>query len=330
VGHFSKNIRWISSTDAHYSSITDKGQTYIGKCSVMAYTFENLPAVSTQQRATFDRQGFLVVERLLDAAQIDALRERFPRLFAGQFDTGIYPDEWYWREGMSLPDVTRHMANAWKCDLTVAKLALSEAIGRFAADLCGWDGVRLGQDTIWWKAPLTKPIAYHQDTSFMDFFDPPSTITCWVTLDETHRDAGTLEYAPGSHKWPLTALPEDFHGKSDYRSNMAAAAEHTGLDAPAPMFIEVPAGSCVFHCGEVWHGSAANTTKDRMRRAIGVHMLPANVRFSERPGGYIYRRYQRTGDPTLDESFFPILWSRSGYRTPWIEEYCRSGRRRAA
>jgi len=190
----------------------------------MAYKFENLPAVSTQQRATFDRQGFLVVERLLDAAQIDALRERFPRLFAGQFDTGIYPDEWYWREGMSLPDVTRHMANAWKCDLTVAKLALSEAIGRFAADLCGWDGVRLGQDTIWWKAPLTKPIAYHQDTSFMDFFDPPSTITCWVTLDETHRDAGTLEYAPGSHKWPLTALPEDFHGKSDYRSNMAAAA----------------------------------------------------------------------------------------------------------
>jgi ectoine hydroxylase-related dioxygenase (phytanoyl-CoA dioxygenase family) len=111
---------------------------------------------------------------------------------------------------------------------------------------------------------------------------------------------------------------------------MAAAAERTGLDAPAPMFIEVPAGSCVFHCGEVWHGSAANTTKDRMRRAIGVHMLPANVRFSERPGGYIYRRYQRTGDPTLDESFFPILWSRSGYRTPWIEEYCRSGRRRAA
>jgi hypothetical protein len=67
-----------------------------------------------------------------------------------------------------------------------------------------------------------------------------------------------------------------------------------------------------------------------MRRAIGVHMLPENVLFSDRPGGYIYRRYQRTDDPALDESYFPVLWSRSGYRTKWIEAYCDSGLRRAA
>jgi phytanoyl-CoA hydroxylase len=296
----------------------------------MPYVFDHLPAISQQQRAQFDAQGFLVVERLLDGAQIDALRQSFPRLFAGKFDTGIYPDEWYWREGMSLPDVTRHMANAWKSDLTVAKLALSESIGRFAAELSGWDSTRLGQDTIWWKAPLTKPIALHQDTSFLDFIDPPSSITCWVTLDDTHRDAGTLEYAAGSHKWPLTPLPDEFHGISDYRARMKASAKAAGVEPPEPVFIEVPAGACVFHCGEVWHGSAANTTGDRMRRAIGIHMLPASARFSDRPGGYIYRRYQRTGDPTLDESYFPILWSRSGYRTHWIEDYCSSGLRRAA
>jgi hypothetical protein len=219
------------------------------------------------------------------------LRGRFPLLFAGKFDTGVYPDEWYWREGMSLPDVTRHMANAWKADLTVAKLALSESIGRFAADLCGWSGTRLGQDTIWWKAPKTKPIAYHQDSSFMDFLEPSTTLTCWVTLDDTHPDAGTLEYAPGSHKWPLTRLPDAFHGQEDHRAQMRAAAEAAGIKAPDPLFIEVPAGSCVFHSGKTWHGSAANITGDRMRRAMGVHMLPENVLFSDRPGGYIYRRY---------------------------------------
>jgi len=296
----------------------------------MTYRFDHLPALSGAARAEFDKQGFLIVERLLHDAQIEALRASFPRIFAGKFDTGVYPDEWYWREGMSLPDVTRHMANAWKSDLTVAKLALSESIGRFAAELSGWEGTRLGQDTIWWKAPLTKPIALHQDTSFLDFIDPPSSITCWVTLDDTHRDAGTLEYAPGSHKWPLTRLPDEFHGTPDYRAQMKAAAKAAGVAVPDPVFIEVPAGSCVFHCGEVWHGSAANTTGDRMRRAIGVHMLPVNARFSDRPGGYIYRRYQRTGDPTLDESYFPILWSRSGQRTTWIENYCSSGFRRAA
>jgi hypothetical protein len=135
------------------------------------------------------------------------------------------------------------MANAWKADLTVAKLALSADVGRTAAQLAGWSGARLGQDTIWWKAPKTKPVAHHQDSSFMDFLDPAETVTCWVTLDDTHRDAGTLEYVPGSHLWPLTPLPEAFHGQDDYRAQMKAAAAAAGVEPPPPIFIEVPAKS---------------------------------------------------------------------------------------
>jgi hypothetical protein len=61
---------------------------------------------------------------------------------------------------MSLSDGTRHMANAWKSDLSVARLALPEEPGRAAARLARWPGARLGEDTIWWKAPKTKPIAH--------------------------------------------------------------------------------------------------------------------------------------------------------------------------
>jgi len=294
-----------------------------------AFDLPALAELDDAHVARFRRDGFVVLERVLTDAQVAALRERFALLFAGRFDTGIWPDEWYWREGMSLPDVTRHMANAWKADLTVARLALSADIGRAAARLAGWPGTRLGQDTVWWKAPLTKPIACHQDSSFLDFLDPPQTVTCWLTLDDTHRDAGTLEYAPGSHLWPLTPLPEAFHGESDHRAQMRAAAAAAGAEVPAPFFVEVPAGSLVFHAGEIWHGSAANTTADRMRRSIGVHMVRADACFSERPGGYIYRRYQRTGDPAMDESFFPILWSADGRRTAWIDGYCTTGRRTA-
>jgi phytanoyl-CoA hydroxylase len=293
-----------------------------------ALALPSLARIGEAEIARFRRDGFLVVERVLSAERVEALRESFPKLFAGRFDTGVYPDEWYWREGMSLPDVTRHMANAWKADLAVARLALSADIGRAACALAGWSGARLGQDTIWWKAPRTKPIAHHQDSSFMDFLEPAATVTCWTTLDDTHRDAGTLEYAPGSHLWPLTPLPEAFHGQDDYRAQMRAAAGAAGVPAPEPVSIEVPAGSCVFHAGEIWHGSGPNTTGDRMRRAVGVHLLPEGARFSDRPGGYIYRRYQRTGDPSLDESFFPLLWSESGRRTGWIDGYCDTGLRR--
>ena len=281
-----------------------------------AYELTRLAAIGEAEIERFARDGFLVVEGVLSAERIGALREAFPRLFAGRFDTGVYPDEWYWREGMSLPDVTRHIANAWKADLTVARLVLSEDVGRAAARLSGWPGVRLGQDTVWWKMPHTKPIAHHQDSSFMDFLDPAQTVTCWFTLDDTHRDAGTLEYVPGSHRWPLTPLPEQFHGQDDYRAQMKAAARAAGIDPPEPVYV----------AGEIWHGSGPNTTDERMRRSIGVHMLPAEARFSDRSGGYIYRRYQRTGDPSLDESFFPVLSSRQG-PTGWIDGYCETGRR---
>ena len=293
----------------------------------MPYVIPLLRALGASAVERFAEDGFLVVENAISEEQIEALRASFPRLFAGDFDTGVYPDEWYWRDGMSLPDVTRHMANAWKADLTVAKLSLSQDIGRAATELTGWSGARLGQDTIWWKPPKSKAVSFHQDSSYMDFLDPPKTITCWVVLDQTHRDAGTLEYVPGSHRWPLTRIPEGFHAPEDHRGLMKHAALGAGSEDPEPLPIEVPAGSCVFHSGEIWHGSGPNVTGDTTRRSIGVHMVPVDAQFSDRPGGYIYRRYQRTGDPTLDESYFPILWSKDGRRTDWIDTYCETGRR---
>lgn len=283
--------------------------------------------ISAEQIDRFQTDGFLVIERVIDAAAIDALRVRIPKLFAGEFDTGVYPDEWYWRAELSLPDVTRHMANAWKADRTIATLALSATLAQAAAALAQWPGVRLGQDTIWWKPPGTKAIALHQDSSFMDFLDPPRTVTCWVTLDDTRRDAGTLEYIPGSHRWPLTAIPDAFHNVQDYRSAMRMAAARANIVPPDPVYIEVPAGSVVFHAGEVWHGSGVNATADGVRRSIGLHLLADKVRFSDRHGGYIYRRYQLTGSDRLEESFFPILWCEDGYRTPWLDRYCETGRR---
>ncbi len=292
-----------------------------------AFDFPQLESLGQDDIDRFRRDGFVIVEGLLSADRIAALRERFPKVFAGQFDTGVYPDEWYWREGMSLPDVTRHMANAWKSDLTIAKLALSEDIGRAAARLAGWPGIKLGQDTLWWKPPQTKPIAIHQDSSFMDFLEPPQTITCWVTLDDTHRDAGTLEYVPGSHRWPIADLPDDFFIAEDYRARMKAAARAAGIADPEPIFIEIPAGSCVFHAGEIWHGSGPNVTGDRMRRSIGVHMIRDDAPL-QRPAGRLYLSPLSENRGSLSRrKLFPVLWSSEGRRTDWIDGYCDNGRR---
>jgi ectoine hydroxylase-related dioxygenase (phytanoyl-CoA dioxygenase family) len=272
-------------------------------------------------QARFREDGFLVIERLLPEPAIESLRGRFEKLFRGEFDTGIFPDEWYWREGMSLPDVTRHMGNAWKSDRTIASLALSRCLGRLAARLMGWEGARLGQDTIWWKTPGAKEIALHQDDTYMSYLDPPETATCWFALDDTRKSAGTIEYVKGSHRWPLNPDIGDFHApERDYRSP-ALAARAAGIADPEIVALEVPAGSCVVHAGRIWHGSGRNLSGEAMRRSIGVHLLRAGTRFRESGAGYIYGRYKRIGDTAMDESFFPITWRSDGYRTPFLEAY---------
>lgn len=267
----------------------------------------------------FQRMGFAVIERMIEPDLVERLKGRFEPLFRGEFDTGIYPDEWYWREGMSLPDVTRHMGNSWKSDRTIGSVVLSPAIGRLAATLAGWDGVRIGTDTLWWKPPGTKEIALHQDDTYGSFFLPPNSITCWIALDDTTADGGTIEYVVGSNSWPLKPDIGDFHAPGDYRSAMRRAAAAAGEMAPQIARLVVPAGTCVIHSGRVWHGSDRNRTSERVRRSIGVHLLRHDTRFAEEGVGYIYGRYKRDGDTTLDESFFPILWTEDGYRTPSID-----------
>lgn len=58
---------------------------------------EALQAIGEGERRSFSHDGFLIVRDLLTRPAIEALGRSFPRLFAGDFDTGIYPDEWHWK-----------------------------------------------------------------------------------------------------------------------------------------------------------------------------------------------------------------------------------------
>src|SRR5207249_7601630 len=172
---------------------------------------------SDEQRQQFERDGFVVVDELIDAATVERLRERFEPLFTGEWATGIKPDEVNWLAGRDPEDRTRQICNGWKADPTIAAQVLSERSGRLAAELMGWDGIRLGQDNCIWKPPGTKALGMHQDGSYLDYLVPPEMITCWITLDDTAAEAGTITYAAGSHCWPRSAENRgEFHAPADW------------------------------------------------------------------------------------------------------------------
>ena len=68
---------------------------------------------SPEQVLKFQEDGFLVVEDFLDRDLAEAAAARFEALFRGEFEAGLQPDEWNWREGRDDPSLTRQICNAW-------------------------------------------------------------------------------------------------------------------------------------------------------------------------------------------------------------------------
>jgi len=281
-----------------------------------------MTSITTRQIEQFQTDGFLILERFLNADEVTRARARFELLFRGDFETGLYPDEWNWCEGRDPPDRTRQICNGWKSDRTIAGIVLKKDIGQVCATLAGWTGARIGQDNILWKPPGAKALGFHQDDSYCKWVIPMGFTTCWMALDDTTASGGTIEYARGSHRWGVSPRMGEFHAPADYREALRVAARSVGATLDL-VPIEVPAGGCVIHAGGTWHGSDANRTQ-QPRRSLVTHCLAAEARFHPNEISYIYSRYHRVGDDAMDESFFPILWTQSGYRTPFIDTHFTS------
>jgi len=283
-----------------------------------------IEAWTAEQLAAFERDGFLIVEEgFIDEDAVERLRAAFDRLFAGDYETGIRPDEVNWIAGRDPDDRTRQICNGWKADPTIADQALAERSGRLASELIGWEGVRLLQDNCIWKPPGTKALGMHQDGSYLDYLVPPEMVTCWIALDATSAEAGTITYARGSHRWPRSPKNRDeFHAPADWLAPVKRALPDGEELELVP--IEVEAGGVAFHHFNTFHGSGPNTASVH-RRAVISHFLPATAQFHPEHVDPVYSRYRRVGDTAMDESYFPIVWTADGRRTGWLDRLAPVG-----
>ncbi|MBD3881631.1 phytanoyl-CoA dioxygenase family protein [Phormidium tenue FACHB-886] len=275
--------------------------------------------------AQFRSQGFLILDKFLPLDLVEQIDSRLDPLFATRFETGVYPDEWHGRPGLSQPNATRQMVGMWRCDRTVASLSLSAEIARLNATLAGWTGGRLAMDSCWIKPPNAPAVSYHRNNTLVSCLQPATMVTCWIAFSDITAEMGTLEVVPGSHRWQCADRFRFLHAPvEDYRQPLWQAAAAAGVAEPEILKIELPIGGCVFLDGNLWHGSGCNITQ-HTRRSFAVSTLPAEARFQPIGvgTGYIFSRYRRLGEDAVDESFLPILWTPEEYRSPMVLEYCR-------
>ena len=290
--------------------------------SLMVYQPIAFNALQIQQ---FREQGFLILPKFLPLEMVEQIDDRLDPLFATRFETGIYPDEWHGRPGLSQPNATRQMVGMWRCDRTVASLSLSAEIARLNATLMGWTSGRFAMDSCWIKPPNAPEVVFHRNSTYVSCIQPSSVVTCWIALNSIDAEMGTLEVVPGSHQWHCSDQFRFVHAPEyDYRQPLWDAAAEVGIASPEIVPIELSPGGCVFLHGDLWHGSDRNTS-DRTRRSFAVSTFPAEASFQPMGVGvgYVFSRYRRMGNEQMDESFFPILWTTNGYRTAMVTEYCQ-------
>lgn len=268
--------------------------------------------IGRDQVVEFDENGFVFIPDVVDLSTVAKLQERFAHLFDGQFETGIEPDEVNWQSGTSDPTLTRQICNGWKADRTVAATVLDGGIAEMLATLAGWDGVRLIQDNVLWKPPGARSLGFHRDNAYCEWFTPAEMITCWIALDNTTADGGTLEFARGSHRWPTENNPEaTFHAPDNYRQSVAIAASQADAELTIE-HAELSAGSVSIHHGWMWHGSGPNLSSHD-RRALAIHCAAASSAFApnnlDQGNGPLYRHYWDGTNDAFPEDHFPILWS---------------------
>jgi hypothetical protein len=284
-------------------------------------------ALTDDHKRRFVRDGFVVLESLISTSSAALLNERFERVLRAEYDTGVPPDKRpkavkEANQGVlgfsgNIPPKgsrTLQVINVWKCDSAFRDFVTSPILGGLVADLAGWpSGARVAQDQVWAKPPGAPPLVFHRDSPYFDF-EPSDVVTVWLALDRMDRELGPLEYVKASHRWgdARTGSASVFFDE-DRTALMHSAAAAEGIDPHGLELVSLEgleAGSVGIHNGRTWHGSGPNTSKSRPRRGLGVHFVPADVRFKSGELGPLWKKLQIGDTLVVSEESFPVTCDR--------------------
>jgi len=118
---------------------------------------------------------------------------------------------------------------------------------------------------------------FHQDQLYFPFGPDDDIIGCWIALEATSRENGTLAVIPGSHKSPVLE-----HGdiESMENLNLAYFGAKGDFDLGQRVHINAEPGDALFFHTHLLHGTGKNKT-DGFRRVFIVHYANSDCRFRE-------------------------------------------------
>jgi phytanoyl-CoA hydroxylase len=226
------------------------------------------PALSADERATFERDGLLVVRGWSDPAVVAQVRDETNRqLAARQPPLELEAEVGY--PGAPASTVTaggqtvRRLLRAHDRGEPFRALAASAALGQLLRELMVTDGdpqpVLMAQahhNCVMTKMPsFSSQTNWHQDVRYWSY-ERPELVSAWFALGRETEENGCLSFIPGTHRMNFARdrLDDALFLRQEREDNRALLAT-----AVTPQL--EPGDLVLFHC-RLFHAAGRNRTQE--------------------------------------------------------------------
>lgn len=239
--------------------------------------------LTAEQLDAYHRDGYVVVEDLLPADQVDGLRERVRDYTHGGRawdDIKVQIEPRIQRGEMSVAhpgDGIRKIDGLVQGDDRFRKLGLHENILSILTQILGPD-MKMFRNSLLLKPPeVGSAKGMHQDSPYWPI-EPMALCSCWFTLDDATAENGTMAVIPGGHK--LGSLPH-VHVTDDY------VVDERYYDMAQSVLTPIRAGGGLFFHSLLPHYTAPNRS-NKWRRAIALSYMSAQSKYTGEGEGPVY------------------------------------------
>jgi len=249
--------------------------------------------LSRPQIEKFNRKGFLNAGKVLELGDVDelcgALNEVLDKGPDGFADGEPKPVNFHSMVSSRNENATSvvQIVNIWEACPAFERLIHHPFIVEAIAHLTGFRDLQVWHDQIQYKAAEAGgATTWHQDAPLWPSIEPMTPVSAWLPLDDADEANGCMWMVPGSHKWGNQI---DFLQTQDHLVERDEFQNIEGFAPPADAEVRqietepcpVRRGEVHFHHSLTWHGSPSNTSP-RPRRAIAIHYLTSEARFTGR------------------------------------------------